>query len=84
MNITLDEAIRIHARASVARFGSKAKRRTQERIEQLAQAGDVEGVRVWEKVKRQIKEIERRRKETPRVDAVSPPIPARRVASRAR
>ena len=83
MNITLDEAIRIHARASVARFGSKAKRRTQERIEQLAQAGDFEGVRVWESVKRQIKEIERRPKEALRVGAM-PPMPARRAMSRAK
>ncbi len=59
MNVTPDEAVRIYARASRAWFGSKARRRTQERIDELRRAGDQEGVRVWKAVKRHIKEIER-------------------------
>jgi hypothetical protein len=58
MNVTLDEAIRIYAQASRARFGPRAVKRTQDRIEMLHKAGDLDGVRVWERVKRIIAELE--------------------------
>ena len=39
MNVTLDEAIRIYARASRAWFGPRAVKRTQDRIDMLCKAG---------------------------------------------
>ena len=59
MQITLDEAILIYARASRAWFGSAAIKRTQERIDELRGAGDLDGVRVWERVKKTIAELEK-------------------------
>jgi hypothetical protein len=54
MNVTLDEAIEIYARASHRWFGSMAPAKTQARIEQLSQAGDAEGAIVHERVKTHI------------------------------
>jgi hypothetical protein len=58
VNVTLDEAIRIYARATRAWFGPRAVAKTQERIEILRKAGDLEGALVWERVKRTIAELE--------------------------
>jgi hypothetical protein len=58
MNVTLDEAVGIYARASRAWFGPRAVKRTQDRIDMLRKAGDLDGVRVWERVKRAIAELE--------------------------
>jgi hypothetical protein len=60
VNVTLDEAIRIYAHAGRPWFGPRAVAKTQERIEILRKAGDLEGVRVWERVKRTIAELEER------------------------
>jgi hypothetical protein len=43
MVVTIEESIVIYARASRKWFGARARDKTQERIEQLAQAGDWEG-----------------------------------------
>lgn len=58
MNVTLDEAIGIYARASRAWFGPGAAQKTQDRIEELRKAGDIEGVRVWQKVKSTIEQLD--------------------------
>ena len=58
MNITLDQAIVIYARASRSWFGEKAKFKTQERIQQLAAQGDNEGVDVHERVRLNIMRLE--------------------------
>lgn len=58
MNVTLDQAIGIYARASRAWFGPGAAQKTQDRIEELQEAGDAEGVRVWKKVKSTIEQLE--------------------------
>ena len=58
MNVTLDEAIGIYARASRAWFGPGAAKKTQDRIEELRKAGDIEGVRVWQKVKSTIEQLD--------------------------
>jgi len=58
MNVTLDEAIRIYATATRARFGPRAVKRTQDRIEVLHKVGDLDGARAWERVKRTIEELE--------------------------
>jgi hypothetical protein len=54
MNVTMDEAIEIYARASHKRFGGKARVRTQERIDHLTKIGDFEGAKVHEKVRDRI------------------------------
>jgi len=59
VNVTLDEAILIYAKASRAWFGPLALQRTEERVEMARKAGDLEGIRVWERVKRVIAELER-------------------------
>jgi hypothetical protein len=59
MNVSLEEAIHIHARASRAWFGPRAVTRTQDRIEMLRKTGDLDGVRVWERVKGAITELEK-------------------------
>ena len=51
MVVTIEESIVIYARASRKWFGARARDKTQERIEQLAQAGDWEGARIHEMVK---------------------------------
>ena len=61
MTVTLDECIDIYARATRSWFRSKAHEMTQERIEQLARAGDMEGARVHEQVKRRILQLEQQR-----------------------
>ncbi len=58
MNITLDQAIVIYARASRSWFGEKAKFKTQERIQQLAAQGDNEGAAVHERVRLHIMWLE--------------------------
>jgi hypothetical protein len=58
MNVTLDEAIQIYARATRTWFGTRAVMRTQDRIEMLRKTGDLDGVRVWERVKCAIAEHE--------------------------
>jgi hypothetical protein len=58
VNVTLDEAIRIYAQASRARFGPRAVKKTQDRIDMLRKAGDLDGIRVWERVKLTIAELE--------------------------
>jgi len=58
MNVTLEEAIEIFARASRTRFGANAVLKTQERIDQLDHLGDAEGVRVWEHVRLLIQEMQ--------------------------
>lgn len=61
MNVTLEESIAIYARASRTRFGAGARDKTQQRIEQLARAGDLQGVSVHERVKQQILRLEQQR-----------------------
>jgi hypothetical protein len=59
MNVTLDQAIEIHARAAYKRFGVNARVRTQERIDHLKRVGDVEGARVHERVREHIAALKR-------------------------
>jgi hypothetical protein len=54
MNVSMDQAIEIYARASHKRFGGKARLRTQERIDHLTKIGDLEGAKVHEKVRDRI------------------------------
>jgi hypothetical protein len=58
MVVTIEESIVIYARASRKWFGAMARDKTQERIEQLARAGDLEGARIHELVKEHISQIE--------------------------
>jgi len=48
MHIDLNEAIKIHARVSRARFGRGAKKRALKTAHQLRRAGDHSGAAVWE------------------------------------
>jgi hypothetical protein len=50
MNITLDQAIEIHAKALHHRNGAGAPRMAREKAHQLARVGDREGHAVWLKV----------------------------------
>ena len=54
MHIDLDEAIRIHARVSRARFGRGAKKRALRTAQSLRQAGDHGGAAVWERLAAEI------------------------------
>ena len=54
MHIDLDEAIRIHARVSRARFGRGAKKRALRTAASLRQAGDLAGAAVWERLATEI------------------------------
>ena len=58
MNVTLEESIAIYARASRQWFGGKAHEKTQERIDQLAKAGDLEGAEVHRWVREHIARLE--------------------------
>ena len=61
MNVSLEESIAIYARVSRKWFGGKAPERTQERIDQLAKAGDWEGARVHQRVKERLSQMAPRR-----------------------
>ena len=58
MRVTLEDSISIYTRASRKWFGARALKKTQERIEQLAKAGDLAGARVHERVKQHILKFE--------------------------
>jgi len=76
MNVTLDESIAIYARASRKWFGGKAHERTQERIDQLAKAGDWEGARVHKLVRERPSRTDARPAEAHRGSTVSDARPA--------
>jgi hypothetical protein len=59
MVVTIEQSIIIYARASRKWFGVWARDKTQERIEQLARAGDLEGARIHELVKQHIATLEK-------------------------
>ncbi len=50
MNVSLDQAIEIHARVLKHRFGDRAALLAQERARQCATRGDDEGHVVWRRV----------------------------------
>ena len=51
MDVTLDQAIEIHARAWRARYGKRrAVKRAMETAERLRDRGDHDGASVWERV----------------------------------
>ena len=50
VNITLEEAIEIHAKALCYRHGTQACEKARDRARQLSRAGDDEGYHVWLKV----------------------------------
>ncbi|WP_294540871.1 hypothetical protein [uncultured Rhodoblastus sp.] len=50
MEVSLEQAIEIHARVLKKRAGAHAARKARERAEQLARAGDHEGHLVWIRV----------------------------------
>lgn len=58
MNVTLEESIAIYARATRRWFGKKAHEKTQERIDQLAKAGDFQGAEVHRSVRERITRLE--------------------------
>ena len=50
MNVSLDQAIQIHARALKGRAGKKSPLLARMRAEALKDQGDMEGFRVWTQV----------------------------------
>jgi len=54
MHIDLDDAIKIYARFSRARFGRGAKKRALKTVEQLRRKGDHAGAAVWERLAAEI------------------------------
>jgi nucleotide-binding universal stress UspA family protein len=50
MEVSLDQAIEIHAKVLKYRSGRHAARKARERAEELARAGDHEGHLVWIRV----------------------------------
>lgn len=61
MYIDLNEAIKIHARVSRARFGPGAKKRALRTAETLRRAGDHAGAGVWERMAGEIDRTESNR-----------------------
>ena len=56
MEIDLDEAIRIHARVSRARYGRSAKQRALKTAQHLRRKGDEAGAAVWERLAAEIEQ----------------------------
>ena len=54
MHIDLNEAIKIHARVSRARYGRGAKKRALKTAHNLRRAGDHNGATVWERLAAEI------------------------------
>ena len=52
MNVSLDQAIEIHAKALKHRFGKRAPLLAEERAHHCAAQGDDEGYAVWRRVAR--------------------------------
>ena len=50
MQVTEDQAVEMYARFMRRRYGVRAKRLTEEKMQQLRKSGDSEGERVWRKV----------------------------------
>jgi hypothetical protein len=71
MNLSLDDAVFIFAKANRARFGIGAARKTEEQIHELADVGDSEGVEVFERVKSAVHELDRGRDAAERERALS-------------
>jgi hypothetical protein len=59
VNVSLEDAIQIYARASRAWFGNNAREKTQERLAQLQSAGDLEGVQVYRQLDQCILKLEK-------------------------
>ena len=68
--VTLEQSIRIYARATRTWFGDKACQKTQERIDQLARAGDLDGAEVHHRVKQHIIELNKQDVPAPKRMAV--------------
>jgi hypothetical protein len=56
MQITLDDAIKMYARACRSWYGTGASRRVKEKASSLAEQGDLEGQRVWNAVAAEIEQ----------------------------
>lgn len=54
MWITTDEAAEMYARYCRARYGARARKIAERKAAELRASGDIEGERVWSKVKTQI------------------------------
>lgn len=50
MQINLDDAIKMYAKACHARYGGRARKVALRRAQELRAKGDAEGVRVWERL----------------------------------
>jgi hypothetical protein len=57
MEITKDQAAEMYARACKAWYGCRAKRIVHNKIRELRQKGDVDGVRAWTEVERHLGRI---------------------------
>jgi hypothetical protein len=58
MQVSLDQAVEIYARASRAWFGVAAQKRIEERANELSQKEDYEGARIWQRVNKAIQKLE--------------------------
>jgi hypothetical protein len=56
MWITTDEAAEMYARYCRARYGARAPKIAERKAAELRASGDIEGERVWSKVKTQIEQ----------------------------
>jgi hypothetical protein len=61
MQINLDEAIKIYAKACQSRFGRAARKKVLETAAELKAKGDPAGARVWEQVAAEVDRGPRRR-----------------------
>jgi hypothetical protein len=65
LNVTLDEAIDVYAKAYWSRFKSKALKNVQNEIEILQLRSDLEGIMVWKRVMAAIVELQEAHAKTP-------------------
>jgi hypothetical protein len=68
MNVSLDQAIEIHAKALKHRFGNRAVLLAEERAHHCAARGDDEGRVVWQRVAAVAEKLPEARSRRPSVD----------------
>jgi hypothetical protein len=59
MNVTIEQAIEIYAKAMMSWHPMAAARLAQQRADELAKRDDLEGVWIWEMVKLAIEQMDR-------------------------
>ncbi len=59
MNVTLDEAINIYARAMRSWFGKRAEAEAKHRGVLLSKTGDEDGAKIWDRVATSVRDLKK-------------------------